>query len=329
MLAAAASIPLASFRVRIMPPRSSWKGYLNLSLVSVPVKAYTATNSSSAGISLNQLHGGDCNRRIRYQKVCPEHGEVKASEIVSGYEYAKGQYVVIDPEEIQKLRPSGADKAIKLDAFVPSGSVDPVYHSGKTYYLLPDGAMGQKPYRLIHDALKSEELQGVGKVVISQRERVVLIRPIDNLIGMTLLEYAAAVKQPAGFEDELTDVAVSDAEAELTGQLMRGLVQQEFDFEQYRDPYTDQLQELIEAKIEGREIVAPPEQDQPQVINLMDALKASVQQIAVPEEAPKKVQAKSAARKTSKKAAKSTKKASAKGTAKKAAKKSSGKRKTG
>src|SRR5687768_2250046 len=110
------------------PARTSWKGFLKLSLVSVPVKAFTA-HETGGEVHLNQLHK-DCNNRIRYQKVCPEHGEVSADEIVSGYQYAKGHYVVVDPEEVDKLR-TKADRAINIDGFVAEDVVDPVYHAGK------------------------------------------------------------------------------------------------------------------------------------------------------------------------------------------------------
>ena len=112
-----------------MPARSSWKGYLKLSLVSVPVKAFTAS-SSTAQIHLNQLHD-ECKSRVKYQKTCPIHGEISNDEIVSGYEFAKGQYVVIDPQEIEKLRTSG-DKSIAVDCFVGADEIDPVYHTGRT-----------------------------------------------------------------------------------------------------------------------------------------------------------------------------------------------------
>jgi DNA end-binding protein Ku len=120
---------------------SSWKGYLKISLVSVPVKAYTAS-SSSAKVSLNQLHAG-CNNRIQYKKTCPVHGEVAAAEIVSGYEYTKGQYVVIDTDELEKLR-TESDRSINVTTFVTADTIDPLYDSGKNYYLLPDGPVGQK-----------------------------------------------------------------------------------------------------------------------------------------------------------------------------------------
>src|SRR6516165_9610326 len=114
-----------------MAARSSWKGFLKLSLVSIPVKAYTATTSSGGEIHLNQLHA-ECHSRIQYKKTCPIHGEVKQDQIVQGYEQAKGQYVVIDPDELEKLRTED-DKAIKIDSFIEPGVLDPIYFSGKSY----------------------------------------------------------------------------------------------------------------------------------------------------------------------------------------------------
>src|SRR6266446_1515260 len=120
-----------------MAARSSWKGFLKLSLLSVPVKAYTATAGGGSEIHLNQIHA-ECNSRIQYKKVCPIHGEVKSDEIVSGYEYSKGQYVLIDTDELGKLRTED-DKAINIDTFINAEALDPIYYQGKTYYLIPDG----------------------------------------------------------------------------------------------------------------------------------------------------------------------------------------------
>jgi DNA end-binding protein Ku len=116
--------------------RPIWSGYLKLSLVSVPVKAYTATDSSGE-VHLNQLHR-DCNSRIHNKKICPIHGEVSNDQIVSGYEYAKGQYVTIEPEELDKLR-TESDKAVNIDTFVSEDQIDPLYLSGQAYYLVPEG----------------------------------------------------------------------------------------------------------------------------------------------------------------------------------------------
>src|ERR1022692_3197516 len=132
-----------------MAARSSWKGFLKLSLVSVPVKAYTATASEGGGVKLNQLHAG-CNSRIKYQKSCPIHGEVSGDQIVSGYEYSKDQYVVIDTAELDKLRTEDS-KAITIQEFIHSDALDAMYFSGTTYYLVPDGPVGQRPYAVLHE----------------------------------------------------------------------------------------------------------------------------------------------------------------------------------
>ena len=184
-----------------MPARSSWKGHLRLSLVTVPVKAFTASNTATGEVRLNQLHR-DCNSRIQYKKTCPIHGEVSNTEIVSGYEYSKDQYVVVDPDELDQLRTKG-DKAISIGAFIHADAVDPVYHSGKTYYLTPSEPIGQKPYSLIVQAMIESDQQAIGQVVISSREQLVLLRPVGKLLAMTVLNHEAKVKAPAEFEDEL------------------------------------------------------------------------------------------------------------------------------
>lgn len=266
-----------------MAARSSWKGYLKLSLVSVPVKAYTATSSSSSPISLNQLHD-KCHSRIKYQKVCPVHGEVSADEIVSGYEYSKGQYVVIDPAELDKLR-SESDKSINVNAFVHADTIDPIYLSGRTYYLVPDGPVGQKAYNLIRHGMAEEGLHAVAQIVLSNKEQVVLLRPLEGVIAMAVLEYKSQVKEPSSVEDEIIETELSKPELELTKQLINSMVVEDFDLGEFRDTYTEKLTELIEAKVAGKELVSPPATQEPGVINLMDALKQSVQQVKPPKRA--------------------------------------------
>lgn len=293
-----------------MPPRSSWKGFLKLSLISVPVKAYTATASGGGTIQLNQLHR-ECNNRIKYQKTCPVHGEVAADEIVSGYEFAKGQYVVIDPSELDKLR-TESDKAINIDTFVDSETVDPVYHSGKTYYLVPDGPVAFKPYALVQHALLDEGKQAVARVVMHGKEQLVLLRPLEGLLAMTILCYESQVKQPATFATEVPDVDVSKEELSLIKTLIDAQSQEEFHLSDYKDIYTERLTALVEAKVAGEELVATPSNAEPEVINLMEALKQSVAkaQGAAPAKAvgakkaaaKKKPEKKMAASKTAKKA---------------------------
>jgi DNA end-binding protein Ku len=256
-----------------MAARSSWRGFLQLSLVSIPVKAFTASSSSTSEISLNQLHAA-CHSRIRYQRTCPIHGEVSNDEIVMGYEYAKGQYVVIDTDELDKLRTEG-DKAINVDSFVPIDKIDPLYLTGKTYYLTPDGPAGQKGYSLLRQALDDDQLCGVARVVLHSKEQLVLLRIAGKLISMMVLSYESQVKKPAAFEDEVVPAAFSPEELKLTKALVDATTQPKLDMERYKDEYTEKLTKLIELKVQGQEIVATPSEPQ-QVINLMDALKASV-----------------------------------------------------
>lgn len=291
-----------------MAARSSWKGYLKLSLVSVPVKAYTTSSGGGNRIQLNQLHD-KCHSRIRYKKTCPIHGEVPNDEIVSGYQFAKDQYVEIDPDELKTLR-AESDRSIEIDTFIQPDQLDAMYHTEKSYYLVPDGAIGQKPYNLIRQALEEEQLHAVAQIILSNREQLVLIRPVDKLLTMTVLQYAADVKSPQAFDDEVQVAETSSQELRLTKQLIESLVRDDWDLQHYTDRYYERLSQLVQSKIEGEELVTPPHVEEPQVINLMDALKASLQQIPVPQ---KKTAAAPAAEKPRRKAAASTKAPSKRG----------------
>ncbi len=276
-----------------MAPRSTWKGFLKLSLVSVPVKAYTATTSGGGEIHLNQLHA-ECHSRINYKKTCPIHGEVTQDQIVSGYEYSKGQYVVVDTEELDKLRTED-EKAIKIDVFIDPGALDPVYLTGKTYYLVPDGPIGQKPYGVLHEGMVQQKRHAIAQVVMHGKEQVVLVRPIDGLIGMSILSFDPQITKPATFEAEVTKQETTPEEAKLVKTLIDASTDKKFEFSRYKDTYTEKLTTLIEAKVQGKEIVAPPVHEQVQIINLMDALKQSVAKVqgttAAEEKPPKKMAA--------------------------------------
>lgn len=272
-----------------MAARSSWKGYLKLSLVSIPVKAYTATTSSGGEIRMNQLHA-DCHSRIQYKKTCPIHGEITQDQIVSGYEYAKGQYVVVDTDELDKLR-TADDKAITIDVFIGRDELDPVYLSGKTYYLLPDGPIGQKPYAVLYEGMVQQKRNAIAQVVMHGKEQVVLLRPADGLLTIAMLNYDPEITKPSTFEDEIPKQQNTPEELQLIKTLIDASTDQEFEFARYKDKYTEKLTTLIEAKIQGKEIVAPSVHQEMQVINLMDALRQSVAKVQAEEKPPKKVAA--------------------------------------
>jgi DNA end-binding protein Ku len=267
-----------------MAARSTWKGYLKLNLVSVPVKAYTANASGSSEVRLNQLHKA-CNSRIQYKKTCPIHGEVSGDEIVSGYEYSKGQYVIVDTDELDKLRTED-EKAITINAFVSPDAVDPIYYSGKSYYLVPDGPVGQKAYSVVLQAMVDEKRYGVANVVFHGREQLVLIRPVEGLLTLEVLSYENQVTKPSAFLEEAPKTEIAPEELKLAKTLITASTAKKFDLGTYKDMYTEKLTQLVEAKIAGKEIVAPPAHEGPQVINLMEALKQSVAQVApAPKEA--------------------------------------------
>lgn len=254
-------------------PRSSWKGYLKLSLVSVPVRGFNA-NVTANDIRLHQLHT-ECHSRIRYQKTCPVHGEVPKDEIASGYEYAKGEYVVIEPEELAKLR-GERERAVTIEAIVSQHTIDPIYFTDKSYYLAPDGAAGQKPFALIQKCLADDELQAVGRVVLFGREELVVVRPIDQVLAMTALKYQSEVAHADTLQEEVERTTLSRDELTLTKRLLEAFEKPKFSIAAFKDSYAEELTKLIEAKVEGKELVTPPVSEEPRVINLMDALKKSV-----------------------------------------------------
>ncbi len=259
-----------------MATRSSWKGYLQLSLVCVPVKAYSTCSSGGGEIHLNQLHA-DCHSRIQYKKVCPLHGQVTTDQIVSGYEYAHDRYVVVDPDELDRLR-TEADKAIKIDVFIASDAFDPLYTTGKKYYLAPDGPAGQKAYALLAQAMIAEDCYGVAQVVLHGREQLVLLRPQENLLILEVLHYRHQVTPSSALSDEAPKTEVSAEELHMARTLVQASTA-DFNLEKYPDLYTRKLEQLIEAKVAGQELVTPPATEGPQVINLMEALRQSVARV--------------------------------------------------
>lgn len=260
-----------------MASRSVWSGFIRFGLVSVPVKAYTAAASGGAGISFNQLHK-ECHSRVRYTKTCPIHGELKADDIVSGYEFSKGQYVVIDPEEIDKLR-TPSEKAIDVRAFIPPDQIDARYYTGKNWYILPDGPAALRPYALLHKTMEEQGLAAFAQIVTGGREQLLLLRPVSDVLVGSYISYAEDVKPMDEFKDEAPKVEVSPDELKLAKTLTESMKDTEFDLSQYKDEFEAKVRQLVEAKVKGQEVVAPPETEaQPAVVNLMDALKASLEQ---------------------------------------------------
>ncbi len=258
-----------------MPSRPSWDGYLKFNLISVPVKGYNAAESGGGKIGAHLLHK-TCNSRIRYKKVCPIHGEVGNDEIVSAYEHAKGQHIVVDADERKKVRVEN-DKAIAIDVFIPPDALDPVYFTERTYYLVPDGKVAHKPYAVLRDAMAQDGRYAIAQVVFSGQGRVAVVRPLGQVLAMTLLSYADQVKKPSAFEDEVKAEASAE-ERKLAATLIEAATTRDFDLGRYKDEYTAKLTKLLERKGKGKKVVAAPGDEEPAVINLMQALRQSLDQ---------------------------------------------------
>jgi DNA end-binding protein Ku len=258
-----------------MPARPSWDGFLKVNLLAVPVKAYSAAVSGGGKIHFHLVHK-KCNNRIRYKKVCPIHGEVEKEEIVTAYEFAKHKVVIVEPEELDKLR-TEQDKAISIDAFIRAEQLDPVYLTGRTYYLVPDGRVAQKPYAVLQEVMAGRDRYGIAQLVLTGREQLAVVRAVQKgLLTMTVLNYADQVRQPTALAEDLSEAHITAEERHLAETLIDASTVDDFDIAGYKDEYTAKLTRLIEAKTKGKKIAAPTAHDEPVVINLMDALRESL-----------------------------------------------------
>jgi DNA end-binding protein Ku len=253
--------------------RLSWSGLLRISLVAVPVKAFPAVRSAACS-HFHLLHA-DCGQRIQYSKSCPQHGPVTADAIAKGYEYAPKQYVVVEPEELDQLRPA-RDKALVIEQFVPLAAIEPAFFAGRSLYLLPDGPAAQHPYAVLAEALQETRKGALGRVVLSSQRQLVLVRAAGRLLIVDVLHYPAQVRSRAAWETDRPASAASEAERALARQLI-ALASAPLDWTRYRDTSAEELAALIEAKI-AKQPPRPPDEEPVLVLHLMDALKQSIEQ---------------------------------------------------
>src|ERR687892_2828133 len=263
-----------------MPARPVGSGTISFGLVSIPVKLYTAASSQS--ISFNLLHA-KCGNRIRQQRFCPVCNEVvEREEFVRGYEFAKDQYVRFKDEELEALE-GEASQAIEISEFVPLSTVDPIYYE-KSYYLGPDKG-GEKPYRLLADAMEKAGQVALAKYVMRGKESLVLIRAAQSGLMLHTMYFADEVRS---FDeiDKGSSAKIKEGELDLALQLINGLARETFSPDRYTDEYRHRVLEMINKKVEGQEItLAEPVAPRAQVIDLMDALKASLSKRGLPAEA--------------------------------------------
>src|SRR4029079_4253367 len=263
-----------------MPPPSLGSGTISFGLVSIPVRLYTA--ASSGNVAFNQLHAG-CGSRIKQQTFCPKCNKtIERAELTRGYEFAKEQYVRVSDEELKSLE-GESSKIIDIAEFVPLEQVDPIYFE-KTYYLGPDKG-GEKPYRLLADAMDKAGQVALAKFVMRGKESLVLIRAAQSGLMLHTMYFADEVRD---FDevDKGQSAKIKDGELDLALQLINGLASDSFSPDRYADEYRHRVLGMINQKVEGQEVtVSEAPAPRAQVIDLMDALKESLAKRGVSREA--------------------------------------------
>jgi DNA end-binding protein Ku len=274
-----------------MAPRSTWKGHLRLSLVSCPIRLYNAT-SRSEKVSFNLLHK-DTHNRIQMKPHDPELGAVERDDLVKGYQYEKDQYVVFNEEDFDKVQIESS-KAIVIEKFVDAKDVDPMYFESP-YYVAPDGAVAEETFRVIQWAMREKRKVALSRVVLSQRERLIALMCRGKGLLMMTLRTADEVRDS---EEYFTDIEEEEPDQEML-ELAERLIEQKsgkFDPSEFRDRYQDALLEMVKAKVKGQEPVIAQAPERGKVINLMDALKRSLEDAKpAAESKPRKAGAKQAA----------------------------------
>ena len=257
-----------------MAPRAYWKGYLKLSLVSCPIALYPAA-SSSERVSFNRINK-KTGHRLKQQNVDAETGEaVEKEDVGRGYEIAKGQYLQVEDEEIEKIQIESTH-TIEIDSFVPRAEIDDRYLDSP-YYLAPTDQVGMEAFSVIRDAIRDKGMVGLGRVVLTRRERVVMLEAFDKGLLATALRYAYEVRDAAAYFEDIPDLKLPAEMKQLAGHIIE-TKSDHFDPKKFEDHYEVALVELLRQKQAGREIEPVKDEGvQPQrVINLMDALRASI-----------------------------------------------------
>jgi DNA end-binding protein Ku len=256
-----------------MAPRAYWKGYLKLSLVSCPISLFPAS-SEREKIRFHQINKNTGNR-IKYRKVDAETDEeVEAGDIIKGYEVGKGEYIELEPEELEAIALE-SQRVIDIDEFVPKGEIDELYLN-TPYYLVPDGEVGQQAFAVIRETIRKEGMVAIARVVFTSREHVIALEPRGKgLLGITL-RYPYEVRNEANYFDDIPSEKIPKDMLELASHIVDTKAGH-FQPEKFEDRYEEALKELIRKKQSGKPIERPQRAEPAKVINLMDALRRSVE----------------------------------------------------
>lgn len=258
-----------------MAARPTWKGFLKISLVNIPVRVFPATDAA-ATISFNQLHA-ECQTRIQQKKWCPKcEQDLTNTDIVKGYEFEKGRWVVVEDGDIEKVRPEST-RVINLVQFTDASELDPIYFE-KPYYLAPDGDVAADAFAVMRDGMVGKA--GIGRLAIHGREYVVAVLARDKGLVMYTLRQASEVRSMTQIEElDRVPTTVKPAEAKLARQVI-DTFEGKLDLNDYPDQYQAELRKVIDAKVAGQEFVAREEEAPAKVVNLMEALRKSLDSVS-------------------------------------------------
>jgi DNA end-binding protein Ku len=253
-------------------PRAYWKGYLKLSLVSCPISLFPAT-SEREKISFHQINKNTGNR-IKYRKVDAESGdEVESDDIIKGYQVGKGQYIEVNPEELEAIALE-SKRTIEIDEFVPKDQIDQLYLNSP-YYIIPDGDVGVEAFAVIREAINKEGMVAIGKVVFTSREHIIALEARGKgLLGITL-RYPYEVRKEQEYFEDIPEPKITKDMLDLATHIVETKTG-DFDPQKFQDQYEDAVKELLKKKQHGEKIEAPKERKPANVVNLMEALRQSI-----------------------------------------------------
>jgi DNA end-binding protein Ku len=271
--------------------RTIWNGSINFGLVNIPIGLAVAQQRKD--VAFRTLHR-ECGTPIKQKRYCPKHErDVEADELVKGWEFTKGQFVMVDESDLEAVAVQRS-QSIDIVSFVPVSEVDPIYFD-RTYYLAPANAVAQRrPYVLLFEAMKQTGLGAIGKFVLWGKENLSLIRPLGDSLVLETLYFAEDIRSRAEIEEAVKETDLNEAELAMAVQLVEGL-SGEFDVEAFRNEYREELRAMLEAKLAGEEITRPEPAAPVPVVDLMEALKKSVAQATEREPAKRKTPRKRAA----------------------------------
>ena len=257
--------------------RTTWNGSISFGLVNIPVGLAPATKPAArqSDVSFRMLHR-ECGTPIRQKRWCPVHErDVEADEIVKGWEISKGEFVLIEEGDLEALEQQDTSRSIDITHFVPFEEIDPIFFD-RTYFLTPaSAAAARRPYVLLQSAMRETGMAAIGRFVLAGKEKLCLIRPKGEALALETLFVNEDVKSQEELDDLVADVEVKSAELDLARQVIASLAA-EFDPSELKSEYRANLRELLEAKLEGREVARPAPVEETPVVDLMEALKRSV-----------------------------------------------------